>query len=130
MASDSRPPPPAVSQLISLGGNTGQPRVDRAAERRVGVAGIVGAAGFVAAAVIVFLTGFAGSGTWLPLHLALAGGAGLAIAALVPHFTISLAGARPAPGRFRLAGLALIAGGAAPGAPAFPSRLTLLAPLV
>ncbi|HEY4768793.1 MAG TPA: hypothetical protein VII26_07680 [Candidatus Limnocylindria bacterium] len=127
MASDSRPPSPAVSQLISLGGNTGQPRVDRAPERRVVLAGMVGAAGFVAAAVIVFLTGFAGSGTWLPLHLALAGGAGLAIAALVPHFTISLAGARPAPGRIRFAGLALIAGGAATVALAFPGGLTLIA---
>src|SRR3989337_4596701 len=119
MASDSRPPVPAFPQLISLGGNTGQPRVDRAAERRVVLAGIVGAAGFVAAAVIVFQTGFAGSGTWLPLHLALAGGAGLAIAALVPHLTISLAGGPPAPGRIRFAGLALIAGGAATLALAF-----------
>jgi len=93
-------------------------------ERRVVLIGIVGAAGFVAAAVIVSLTGPAGSGTWLPLHLALAGGAGLAIAALVPHFTISLAGARPAPGRFRLVGLALIAGGAATIAVAFPRGLT------
>ncbi len=96
-------------------------------ERRVVLVGIVGAAGFVAAAAIVFLTGLAGSGIWLPLHLALAGGAGLAIAALVPHFTISLAGARPAPGRFRLAGLALIAGGAVTVTVAFPRGLTLIA---
>lgn len=124
MNTDLRRPPPAVSQLISLGGASGPPRLDRAMERRVVLVGIVGAAGFVAAAVIVFLTGLAGSGTWLPLHLALAGGAGLAIAALLPHFTISLAGARPAPGRFRLAGLALIAGGAATVAVAFPRGLT------
>ncbi len=127
MGSDMRPPPPAVPQLISLGGAPGKQRIDRAPERKVVLAGMVGAAGFVAAAVIVFLTGFAGGGTWLPLHLALAGGAGLAIAALVPHFTISLAGARPAPGRFRLAGLALIAGGAVTVAVAFPGGLTLFA---
>lgn len=125
MDTDPRPPPPPVAQLISLGGTSRQARVDRAPERRVVLVGIVGAAAFVAAAVIAFLTGLAGSGTWLPLHLALAGGAGLAIGALVPHFTISLAGARPAPGRFRLAGLALIAGGAATIAVAFPRGLTL-----
>lgn len=88
---------------------------------------MVGAAGFVAAAVIVFLTGLGGGGSWLPLHLALAGGAGLAIAALLPHFTVSLAGARPAPGRIRLAGLALTAGGAASVALAFPSGANLVA---
>src|SRR3990170_7609338 len=127
MASDSRPPSPAVSQLISLGGNTGQPRVDRAPERRVVLAGMVGAAGFVAAAVIVFLTGFAGSGTWLPLHLALAGGAGLAIAALVPHFTISLAGARPAPGPPPFPAPAPVWGGAATVALAFPGGVAPIA---
>lgn len=86
------------------------------------LAGIVGAAAFVAAAAIVALTGVGGGGSWLPLHLALAGGAGLAIAALLPHFTVSLAGARPAPAAIRFTGLALTAAGAATVAVAFPAN--------
>ena len=93
------------------------------------LAGIMGAAGFVAAAAVVLLTGLGGGGSWLPLHLALAGGAGLAIATLLPHFTISLAGARPAPARIRLAGLALTAGGASAVAIAFPLGASLVAVL-
>lgn len=123
MANDPAPapPPPAVRQLISLGGAAGRESVDRAPERRVVLAGMVGAAGFVGAAAVVFLTGLGGGGWWLPLHLALAGGAGLAIAALLPHFTVSLAGARPARGRARAIGLSLIAGGALTVAIGFPS---------
>lgn len=75
----------------------------------------------MAAAGVVLLTGLGGGGWWLPLHLALAGGAGLAIAALLPHFTVSLAGARPARGRARAIGLSLIAGGALAVAIGFPS---------
>jgi nitrite reductase (NO-forming) len=89
--------------------------------------GIVGAAGFVAAAAIVVVTGAAGGTSWLPLHLALAGGAGLAIAALLPHFTVSLAAARPAPARVRLAGEICIAGGAIAVAVGFPTEANLVA---
>jgi nitrite reductase (NO-forming) len=89
--------------------------------------GIVGAAGFVAAAAIVFVTGIGGGGSWLPVHLALAGGAGLAIAALLPHFTVSLAAARPAPARARLAAEVCIAGGAVAVAIGFPTGASLVA---
>jgi nitrite reductase (NO-forming) len=63
----------------------------------------------------------AGGGWWLPLHLALGGGAGLAIAALLPHFLVSLAGAHPAPARVRAGGLLLVGGGVIVVAVAFPS---------
>lgn len=88
--------------------------------------GIIGAAGFVAAAAIAFVTGVGGGGSWLPLHLALGGGAGLAIVALLPHFTVSLAAARPAPARARLAAEACIAAGVVAVAVGFPTGANLL----
>jgi nitrite reductase (NO-forming) len=112
-------PPPAVQQLLSLGGAPARAVVDRNPERRVVLLGMLGAAGFVAAAAVTQLTGSAT--TWLPLHLALAGGAGLAIAALLPHFSVSLAAARPAPARLRLVGLGLTAAGTIAVAWAFPA---------
>ncbi len=122
MANDPSPgpPPPAVRQLISLGAASGRGSIDRGPERRVVLAGLIGAAAFLAAAGVARLTGF-GGGSWMSLHLALAGGAGLAIAALLPHFTVSLAGARPAPWRVRVAGLALVASGAAAVTLSYPS---------
>jgi nitrite reductase (NO-forming) len=127
--SPSAPPPPAVPQLISLGGTSARGIVDRGPERRVVLLGIVGAAAFVGTAAFVFLTGIGGSGSWLPLHLALAGGGGLAIAALLPHFTVSLAAARPAPGRVRLTGEACIAVGTVAVAVGYPSGPSLVAVL-
>lgn len=122
MANDPSPAPPApaVRQLISLGGTSGRGSIDRGPERRVVLAGLIGAAAFLAAAGVARLTGF-GGGSWISLHLALAGGAGLAIAALLPHFTVSLAGARPASWRVRVAGLALVASGAAAVTLGYPS---------
>ncbi|HET7082780.1 MAG TPA: hypothetical protein VFJ00_03610 [Candidatus Limnocylindria bacterium] len=119
------PPPPAVRPLISLGGAPVRGSVDRGPERRVVLLGIAGAAAFVAAAALVFVTGIGGGGSWLPLHLALAGGAGLAIAALLPHFTVSLAAARPAPARVRLAGEVCIAVGVVALAVGFPTGANL-----
>jgi len=54
----------------------------------------------------------ASSGPWLPLHLALAGGASVAIAALLPFFAATLVATAPAPGAWRAAALGLIGGGA------------------
>jgi nitrite reductase (NO-forming) len=116
-----------VRPLISLGGSPVRGTIDRGPERRVVLLGIVGAAGFVAAAAVVFVTGVGGGGSWLPLHLALAGGAGLAISALLPHFTVSLAAARPAHGRLRLAGEVCVAGGAIAVAAGFPSGANVVA---
>lgn len=123
-AEQTAEPPPAASPLLSLGGSPRRAGGDRGPERRVVLGGIVGAAGFVAAAALVSVTG---GGTWLALHLALAGGAGLAIAALLPHFTVSLAGVRPAPAPVRAAGLALTAGGVVTFALAYPSGAGVVA---
>ena len=124
-ASSDRPPPP-VQQLISLGGQSGPGRIDRSPERRVVLTGLVGAATFIVAAALARITGF-GGGSWTPLHLALAGGAGLAIAALLPHFTVSLAGARPAPWPVRVVALALVASGASAVALAYPAGWEVVA---
>ncbi|MCI0583424.1 MAG: hypothetical protein L0227_11165, partial [Chloroflexi bacterium] len=51
-------------------------------------------------------------GTWLPVHLALAGAAATAIAAILPFFTAALAVAPPARPAIRVAGIALVAVGA------------------
>lgn len=51
-------------------------------------------------------------GTWLPLHLAMAGGAGTAIAAMVPFFVAALAVAQPASAVLRGGSIALVAAGA------------------
>jgi nitrite reductase (NO-forming) len=49
---------------------------------------------------------------WLPLHLALAGGAGTAIAAMVPFFVAALAVAQPASPVLRGGSIGLVASGA------------------
>lgn len=51
-------------------------------------------------------------GTWLPAHLALAGAATTAIAALLPFFTAALAVAPPARPAIRIGGIVLVAIGA------------------
>jgi len=85
----------------------------------VAVASISIAAAYLAAAVIAALAGGTGAiaaGTppgWLPLHLALAGGASTAIAGLLPFFAAALAAGRPAPHALRAASVALVACGAA-----------------
>jgi hypothetical protein len=66
------------------------------------VAGVLGAAGMLPA----------GSAVWLPLHLALAGGASTAIAGVLPFFVAALAAGRPADSRLRVAAVGLVAGGA------------------
>jgi nitrite reductase (NO-forming) len=86
-------------------------RVDRGPERRVVLGGIVASGAFLLLAVASWLTRIPGS-DWAPLHLALAGGAAVAIGALLPHFTVSLAAVRPVPARWRVLALSLLAGGA------------------
>lgn len=51
-------------------------------------------------------------GLWLPVHLGLAGGAGTAIAGVLPFFVAALSAAPPAGGRLRGSAIILIAGGA------------------
>ena len=119
-------PEPPVQQLISLGDSSGTRRSDRGAERRVVLAGIVGAAGFVAAAALLWLSR-PGGGIWMPLHVVLAGGASLAIGALLPHFSVSLAASRPAPARWRYAGLGLLGFGSLAAVAGFDAEAPAMA---
>jgi nitrite reductase (NO-forming) len=91
-------------------------RISRDADRRVTLGGIVVAAAFVASAALSVIAGAVGVGEaapWLPLHLALAGGAGVAIGAVLPFFTAALAVAPPIDPRPRVVVIVLLAGGAA-----------------
>lgn len=74
------------------------------------------AAGFLASAVVAAVAsglGAAWLSPWLPLHLALAGGASTAIAGVMPFFVAALAAGAPAPARLRKAAVGFVAAGAA-----------------
>jgi nitrite reductase (NO-forming) len=93
-----------------------RPGPRRADDRRVVVASVVVAAGFLlvaAAAALARATGSEALPPWLPLHLALAGGASTAIAGVMPFFVAALAAGNPAPLRLRAGAVALVALGAA-----------------
>lgn len=87
--------------------------IDRSSDRRVVVAAIVIAFGYlVASAMAVFLDPAIRRGIWLPLHLALAGGASTAIAGVMPFFSAAFAAAPPTDARLRSTAVSLVAGGA------------------
>lgn len=88
--------------------------LDRGRDRRITAAGLATAVGFLAAGLATLaLPPEARLGTWLPLHLVLAGGAGTAIASMLPFFAAALTVAPPAPLRLRAAAIAAVAVGAA-----------------
>ncbi len=97
----------------------------RAVDRRLSVAGIGLAIGYLLAAGLSLLLPEEGRrGLWLPLHLAFLGGGGVAIVAVLPFFAASLSAVQPAPPGLRRAGIALtalgaaaVSGGAAGGSP-------------
>jgi nitrite reductase (NO-forming) len=87
--------------------------VSRSRDREVTFGGLVLAAGFLGlAAASLLLPGASRLGAWVPLHLALAGGAATAIAAVLPFFSVALAAGRPVHPAVRIAGIALVAIGA------------------
>ena len=84
-------------------------------DRRVAVVAVAVAAVFVAAAALAAIVGPALGqplSPWLPLHLALAGGASTAIAGVMPFFVAALAAGHPAPSRVRAGAVTLVATGA------------------
>jgi hypothetical protein len=92
-------------------------RLDRNADRRITAAGLALSAGFVGAALVaamapLLVSSPAPSGWWLPLHLAMAGAAGTAIAAVMPFFGAALVAAPPAAVPVRVGAVGLIALGA------------------
>ncbi|HJP88065.1 MAG TPA: hypothetical protein VJ850_03405 [Candidatus Limnocylindrales bacterium] len=89
---------------------------DRATDRRVAFAGLALALAFLALAVAsLAVPADSRLGLWLPVHLALAGAAGTAIAAMLPFFVAALSVGRPAPAVLRIASLVLVVGGAVLG---------------
>lgn len=66
----------------------------------------------IAAVVAVFLPEAIRRGAWLPLHLALAGGATTAISGVMPFFAAAFAAAPPSDARLRTAAVGAIAVGA------------------
>ena len=90
-----------------------RPSIARATDRRITVAGVAVAAGFLVAAVAsAALPAAVRHGLWLPVHLALAGGAGTAVASALPFFVTTLAIVGPSRPIVRAGAIALIALGA------------------
>ena len=93
-----------------------RPAPSRADDRRIAAVSIVLAAGFLVAALVSAAAGALGAAVvapWLPLHLALAGGASTAIAGVMPFFVAALAAGAPADARLRGSAVGLVAVGAA-----------------
>lgn len=87
--------------------------VDRSSDRLIALGAIVLALAFlIAAVVVVALPTTRLAAPWLPLHLALAGGATTAIAGVMPFFAAAFAAAPPSDARLRSAAVGLVAGGA------------------
>lgn len=87
----------------------------REVDKQVAAAAIVVTFAFLGLAVLAVLVPVGTGGVvapWLPLHLALAGGATTAIAGIMPFFVGALAGAPPANARLRSAAVVLVAAGA------------------
>ncbi len=103
----------AVERRPSAGPARPRRPIDRNGDRRVTFAGIAISAAFVALAVVAaLLPPIVRRGAWLPLHLLLAGAAGVAIGAVLPFFVAALSAAPPAPTRSRAAVVAMLALGA------------------
>ncbi|MEO8470206.1 MAG: hypothetical protein ABI573_11150 [Chloroflexota bacterium] len=87
--------------------------ISRIVDRRIAFGGMAVAAAYLAVAVASLLLPAATRlGSWVPLHLALAGAATTAIAALLPFFAAALVVAPPARPAIRIGGIALVAIGA------------------
>jgi nitrite reductase (NO-forming) len=87
--------------------------ISRDADRRVTMGGVLAAAVLLGlAAAFLALPAADRHGLWLPLHLALAGAAATAVAAVLPFFAAAIAQARPPAPALRIGGIGLVAGGA------------------
>jgi nitrite reductase (NO-forming) len=127
------PVPPAVAApvprapTLPLQAERRRP-ISRTHDRRITFAGLTVAAGLMGLAVAsLALPEAARRGTWLALHLALAGAAGTAIASVLPFFTAALAIASPADPRARIVAIGGIAGGAVAVSAGVAAGLTMLA---
>ena len=89
--------------------------IARMVDRRITLAGLLVSAFFLAAAVMaaVLPGSCSGRGVWLPVDLAFAGAAGMAVASVLPFFVAALSVAPPMSPMVRGGAIGLIAGGAA-----------------
>lgn len=128
-----RATPPAVPTtrtLPVLDSASHGKRVTRDMDRRITMAGLLIAAGFVGLATLgAAHLAFGRTGLWIPLHLALAGAASTAVASVLPFFTTALAAAPPADPGLRAAAIGAIAVGALLASIAVPMSVTSLAVL-
>ncbi|HEX7948804.1 MAG TPA: hypothetical protein VF494_00530 [Candidatus Limnocylindrales bacterium] len=85
--------------------------IRRRDDRAIASAGVLLAAGLVGLAAVSAVEAALGGTVWLPLHIALAGAAGTAIAAVLPFFTTALGKVAPASPPIRIGAIGLIAGG-------------------
>ncbi len=108
--------PPSEPRIQSAARALPMARVPgRDADRRIALAAVVLAAGFVGLGILVASLDALGGGVqlgWLPLHLVLAGGAATAIAGVLPCFVAALGAAPPAPALPRATAVACVAVGA------------------
>jgi nitrite reductase (NO-forming) len=105
------PRPSAPPAGIPVPGR-GRPPISRGADRRITFAGVLIAAVFLGlAGLAAAIRPILGGTPWLPLHLALAGAAGTAIASVLPFFTPALAQAQPARPSLRIAAVAAVSAG-------------------
>jgi nitrite reductase (NO-forming) len=109
---DRQPPIPGRARRPALTvQQAGRPTITRGTDRQITFAGVLVAVVFLALAAISAMASAAGWTTWLPLHLAMAGAAGTAIAAVLPFFTAALAQVGPARPAIRIGSIVLVAGG-------------------
>jgi len=102
--------------------------IRRGDDRRVTFGGLATAAALLGLAAVVSVTAAAGSRTtWLAIHLALAGAAGTAVAAVLPFFTAALGRVAPARPAARIAAVGLVAGGALAVSGGVAAGVTVLA---
>jgi nitrite reductase (NO-forming) len=88
--------------------------IDRSSDRLVALGAIgIAVAFLVAAGVAMFMPEAVRRGTWLPLHLTLAGAATTSIAGVMPFFAAAFAAAPPSDERLRWAAVGAVALGAA-----------------
>lgn len=108
------PTPIGARPTFAAAGRSGRPAgIVRGDDRRITFGGLVLSALFLVAAVLsTGLPQDVRRVAWLPLHLALAGAASVAIASVMPFFTSALSAAPPAGPRTRVAVIVAVAGGA------------------
>ena len=88
-----------------------RPTIRRGDDRAVTSAGVLLAAGLLGLAAVSAARATLGGTIWLPLHIALAGAAGTAIAAVLPFFTTALGQVAPASPLVRAGAFGSIAAG-------------------